>query len=173
MGPECCTGRCRRRQVREFLNHVRRTRQRRYVGCRALQSPEFFLDLGPARLLIGKHYRVSGHQIGKRAIQRRCVAASKAQPVDAGGSVTVDSYEEAFERQRSPQPASSISVANILFTFVAIEGFAYDGLDRGHFSIRQLGKLALATLAAECAFVQADEPDQILRHPVRHLDRVH
>jgi hypothetical protein len=169
MGPECRTGRCRRRQVREFLNHVRRTRQRRYVGWRALQSPEFFRSRpgSPAQ------YRLSAHQIGKRAMQRRCVAASKAQPVDAGGSVTVDSYKEAFERQRSPQLASSISAANILFTFVAIERFAHDGLDRGHFSIRQLGKLALATLAAECAFVQADEPDQILRHPVRHLDRVH
>ena len=71
----------------------------------------------------------------------------RAHPVNAGGSVTVDSYKEAFERQLSLQPASSISAANILFAVVAIERFAHDGLDRGHFSIRQLGKLALATLA--------------------------
>lgn len=35
-----------------------------------------------------------------------------------------------------------------LFAFVAIERLSHDGLDRRHFSIRQLGKLALSTLAA-------------------------
>ena len=40
-----------------------------------------------------------------------------------------------------------IFAANILFAFIAIERFPHDGLDRRHFSIRQLGKLALATLA--------------------------
>jgi hypothetical protein len=81
-------------------------------------------------------------------MQRRCVAAGTAQPVNAGESVMVDSYEEALERQHSLQSASYISAANILCAFIAIERFPHDGLDRRHFSIRQLGKLALATLAA-------------------------
>jgi hypothetical protein len=44
-------------------------------------------------------------------------------------TIQVDSYEEALERQHSLQSASYISAANILFAFVAIEGFPHDGLD--------------------------------------------
>lgn len=32
---------------------------------------------------------------------------------------------------------------DILFAFIALECFAHDGLDQGHFCIRQLGELAL------------------------------
>jgi hypothetical protein len=53
------------------------------IGRRALQFPEFFLDRGPGCLLIGKQYRLADHRIGKQAMQRRCVAAGKAQPVNA------------------------------------------------------------------------------------------
>ena len=103
----------------------------------------------PTRTTFRAHrqYRLSAHRIGKQAMQRRRVAAGTAQPVNAGESVTVDSYEEALEREHSLQSASYISAANILVAFVAIKRFPHDGLDRRHFSIRQLGKLALATLA--------------------------
>jgi hypothetical protein len=80
-------------------------------------------------------------------LQRRRVAASTAQPVDGGESVTVDSYEETLERQHSLQSACYISAVGILFAFIAIERFPHHGLDRRYFSIRQLGKLALTTLA--------------------------
>jgi hypothetical protein len=55
------------------------------IGRRALQSPEFFIDRGLGRLLIVKQCRLSAHRIGKHAMQRRCVAAGAAQPVNTGG----------------------------------------------------------------------------------------
>ncbi len=104
--------------------------------------------------------------VGERPC-RQCPASHRVQ-------LSQSMPDEVYRSIHMKRPLNDNSLQSCFFlslcrryslALVSVERFAHYRLDGSHLIVGQLREFALRPLAAQPAFVQADEPDEIFRRP--------